>query len=212
MYIPNIQANLTPLILESPGPQDSPDSPDNSNSPDSQESPILYTLSLQFSLHLALISLFETIFFWKFVSQTENEALIKLVNNYASGILSTCANMSESQRQLTRTVFNIFINQTSVDNAGSTSLTARTAYNNNLIRTSWLYCGGISTVFVGIALTGQLKGYKTEWASILREHIALITLLGLYEWMFFSTIVLNYQAVSMPELDSMVINQFESQC
>ena len=106
----------------------------------------------------------------------------------------------------------MFINQTIIDDKGSTAFTARTAYNNNLIRTSWLYFGGISSVFFGIALIGKLKAYKIDWISILREHFALITLLGLYEWMFFSTIILKYQAVSMPELDSMVINQFESQC
>lgn len=201
MYIPNIQANLTPLVI--------PESPD---SPELQETPIWYTLSLQFSLHLALISLFETIFFWKFVSQTENTALMNLVNGYAADLLQTCVNMSDQQRQLTRALFNMFINQTTIDYKGSTAFAARTAYNNNLIRTSWLYFGGITTIFAGIALTGHIKGYKTEWISILREHFALITLLGLYEWMFFSTIILKYQAVSMPELDSMVINQFESQC
>jgi hypothetical protein len=169
-------------------------------------------MTLQFSLHLALISLFETIFFWQFVSQTENAALINLVNGYAANLLHTCTNMSDQQKQLTRALFNMFINQTTIDNTGFTAFAARTAYNNDLIRTSWLYFGGITTIFAGIALTGRLKGYKTDWHPILREHITLIALLGLYEWMFFSTIILRYQAVSMPELDSMIINQFESQC
>jgi len=36
--------------------------------------------------------------------------------------------------------------------------------------------------------------------------------LGIYEWMFFSTIVLKYQAISMQELDRMVVDEFMAQC
>jgi hypothetical protein len=68
------------------------------------------------------------------------------------------------------------------------------------------------TVFGSLAAFGYHRRYKTEWYQLVGENLTLVTLLGLYEWMYFSTVVLRYQAISMPELDRMVADEFKADC
>jgi len=194
LYIPRIPL-LQELIPEPPAP-----------------SPILYDTGLRFSLHLTLISLFETLFFWHFVSNSENAALITLVENYAQGILTSCAALTPQQRAGFRAIVDLFINQTITDTLGNRALQGRTAYNATLLRKSWLYFAAILSLFSGLAAIGRYKQYKTKWRPLIAENVGLVAILGLYEWMFFSTVVLKYQAISMPELDSLVFDEFQQRC
>jgi hypothetical protein len=174
--------------------------------------PILHAGATRFVFHLTLISLFETIFFWQFISKSEDSALILLVNHYAKTTLNNCADMSPSQRQITTDFLNLFLNQTQVDAAGAAAAATRAAYNGILIRNSWLYFGGLAVLFAILAALSLQKDYTIHWRSLLAENLALVTFLGLYEWMFFSTIVLQYQAISVPELDRMVVDEIMSAC
>ena len=208
MHILRIQSNLAPLLL-------TPEPPKQEEEPKEEPETLIAALhgqGLRFSLHLTLISLFETIFFWQFVSKTEDTALVKLVNSYTQGILNKCGNLTGQQRGVARDFVDLFINQTQTDAAGFAALTGRNAYNGILLRTSWMYFGIITALFMSLTAIGQCNRIKTHWRALIAENIALVSLLGLYEWMFFSTIVLNYQAISMPELDRMVVDEFMTQC
>jgi hypothetical protein len=201
MYIPRISSNLAPLLFLTPP---SPVEP--------VATQIAYNWVLRFSMHLTLISLFETLFFWAFVSKSEDTALTSLIQGYAQGALNNCANLTQDQRLITREIFDLFINQAQVDATGAAAAASRGAFNYNLIQNSWLYFGGILSTFTGVTIFGIVKGYKTDWRTLVTENLALVTLLGLYEWMFFNTIVMKYQAISMPELDRMVVDEFQQQC
>jgi hypothetical protein len=217
MHILHIQSNLAPLLVTPNHKRESdPEQHSEPNPEQHQESETLiaalYQQGLRFSLHLTLISLFETLFFWKFVSETEDNALVKLVNSYAQGILNRCGNLTAPQQSVARNFVDLFINQTQTDAAGLAALTSRNSYNGTLLRTSWMYFGIITSLFISLTAIGQCNRIKTKWHWLIAENIALVSFLGLYEWMFFSTIVLNYQAISMPELDRMVVDEFMAQC
>jgi len=174
--------------------------------------PFLHEWSLRFIFHLMLISLFETIFFWHFVSESEDAALITLVNHYAASTLSSCANLTDPQRALVTDFMDLFINQTQVNAAGAEAAANRSAYNYLLFRNSWLYFGGFLILFVSLAIVGHVRRYKIEWPAILGENLALVLFLGLYEWMYFSTVVLRYDAISFQELDQMIVGELEAVC
>lgn len=174
--------------------------------------PFLHTWATRFVFHLTLISLFETIFFWQFISKSEDSALILLVNHYAASTLSSCRAMPPAQRQITTDFLNLFLNQTRTDAAGAAAGVIRAAYNAILIRNSWLYFGFLAVLFAILAALGLQKDYAIHWRSLITENLALVTFLGLYEWMFFSTVVLKYQAISVPELDRMVVDEIVSAC
>ena len=168
----------------------------------------LYEHALRFTFHLALISAFETLFFWHFVAPTEDAALIGLVNGYTGGL---CQGITPAQQSAAQTVFTILQNQTdAIRSAGSAAAQSRTDYNRVLIQRSWIYFGGIAAVFSVLAV--WVRKVKINWRSLLVENLALVTLLGLYEWMFFSTIVLRYQAISMPELNVMILDTVVTRC
>ena len=204
MHIPRIQDRLEPLLL--------PTMTEEIKSPEWSWVKTVHAYAMRFSLHLALISLFETIFFWHFVSKTEDTALISLVNNYAQGVLEGCANMTEVQRSLVRDVFDLFINQTLVDASSAVSFANRNTFNGILIRNSWLYFGSLVALFASTTAVGIYNRFPIHWRAIILENLTLVTFLGFYEWMFFSTVVLRYQAISVPELDRMVVDEIMSAC
>jgi uncharacterized membrane protein len=120
--------------------------------------------------------------------------------------------MSPSQRQITTDFLNLFLNKTQADAAGEVAAASRGDYNYILVRNSWLYFGGLAILLAILASISLHKNYKIHWRSLILENLALVSLLGLYEWMFFSTVVLQYQAISVPELDRMVVDEIMSVC
>jgi hypothetical protein len=177
-----------------------------------QYSEIGYNLALRFSLHIALISLFETVFFWAFVSKQENGALEILMDTYTSNIFSNCSSLSIDQRIGLIDLVNIFVNSTPVYSTAQENLSTRTAFNDILLRNSWVYVGGLTTLFGGLAIVAHIRRIRILWAQILGENAAMIFLLGAYEWMFFKTVVLQYQAISAPELNQRIIDEFYQRC
>ena len=176
--------------------------------------PFLYNWFFQSLFHLTLISLFETLFFWQFVSVTEDGALIGLVDTYIQNTLNGCAAMTSGQRAITTDMLDLFINQTTVAGQGAAAATQRASYNNGLFRNSWLYFGGLATAVVSLAGSKLLccSFVEIKWRTLLIDNLTLILFLGAYEWMFFSTIVLKYQTISMPELDQRVVAKIMAIC
>lgn len=168
--------------------------------------------ALRFTLHLAFVSLFETIFFWKFVSIQEDAALIQLINTYTQGIWNTCWNLTEIQQDNLRNFVDVFLNSTTIQDAADQALADRSAFNNNLLRNSWLYVGCITASCLFISIIALIRKLPLRWRYIFFENITFVALLGAYEWMFFSTIVLKYQSISIAELDSQIFSKFQALC
>jgi hypothetical protein len=227
IHLDSVRTNLTPLMTSStsmlsleiemsppPSPPLPPLPPLHSLHPPSAFLwiPFLHKWALHFTFHLTLIGLFETLFFWHFVSESEDSALITLVNKYTAKILVGCANLTQGQKELVTDFMDLFINQTRVDTAGFEAETARAAFNYILFRNSWLYFGALLILFAGLATLGRIRQYTIHWKELIAENLALVIFLGLYEWMFFSTVVLPYESISVPELDRMVVNELANTC
>ena len=168
--------------------------------------------ALQFTVHLILISIFETVFFWKYVSESEDQALINLVNHYIANTLVDCANMTVGQRTIVTDFLNLFLNQTVADGAGLAAAADRSAANGVLLRNSWLYVGGLVGLCATLTALAKYQKMALDWRHILGENIALVTLLGLYEWMFFHTVIFRYQSISFAELDQQIVDELHASC
>lgn len=171
---------------------------------------LLHYWALRFSFHLSLISLFETIFFWNFISKSEDQALINVINGYTAGIVSSCRNLTVSDKQVVADLIALFLNQTMT--AETNAMSQRNAFNQVLVQKSWIYTGGIAVLFSGLSVSNYLCKNKINWRNLILENLTLVSLLGLYELMFFSTIVLKYQSISIQELDGLVINELLAAC
>lgn len=168
--------------------------------------------ALRFTLHIALISLFETVFFWKFVSTTEDQALYGIVDDYTAKLFRSCAELTPIQRTDLRHLFDIFVNTTRADAAGRAAAGARAMFNGALLRQSWGYFGGLTGAVVLLAITAKLRNMDIRWRQVALENLCLVIFLGIYEYMFFRTIVFPYKSVTIPELDQYVVDEFQSQC
>lgn len=168
--------------------------------------------ALRFILHLSFVAFFETVFFWQFVSVQEDDALLTLIDTYTQGIWSTCDNLTYIDQQNIRSLFNLFLNSSTVQNGATYALTTRSIYNSTLITYSWIYVGLLFTLFFLLTSSAIYLKIPVRWSHIFAENFALVFLLGLYELMFFRTVVLNYKSVSVPEIDLKIYNQFEQLC
>lgn len=208
--MPRIISNLQTLLDDVGTPQ--PDTPPDLSTPETRGEPcvsFLHRWALRFSVHLSLVALFETLFFWLFVSKTEDTALIKLVNSYVNGFLNNCNSINGT---IVMDVMNLFINQTQVQSRGATAAALRAAYNNNLRVNSWVYVGCMGTLATTLAASAAYCRVPIQWRQLGLENLTLIFILGLYEFMFFSTVVYPYESISMPELDRMLMNEIDASC
>lgn len=165
---------------------------------------------IRFSLHLSLIAIFETLFFWHIVAQSEDDALTSLIGSYTSNIVASFANMTAADKNATATLLNSLVNITAVKIQGATAAADRTAYNGALLAQSWTYFGAVAGLCALLSATAPIRRLPIQWRHVVLENLVLVTFLGLYEWMFFHTVVFKYRAVSIEELDTSIISQISN--
>jgi hypothetical protein len=166
----------------------------------------------KFALHLTFISGFETLFFWLYVSASEDAALVGLINSYVRGAVAGCQNLTVAQRFNSSAFITALINQTNIDVAGVVAATERAIYNGILLRNSWLYCAAIACLFTILAGGARFRRLEVNWKHMVGENVALVTLLGIYEFMFFRTVIFRYRATTVDELDQMVVRELMDAC
>jgi hypothetical protein len=167
---------------------------------------------MSLGVHITLISLFETIFFFQFVSVSEDTGLKSTIDSYVNNILTTCHNWTSEQHIIINDILSVLVNVTQVDENGSRSASNRHAFNSSLQLQSWMYFVGLmSSILIG-GFLGSHASLRIAYKRILVENIIMVTLLGLYEWTFFETIIYNYQNISPPEIDQFVVGQLQTTC
>ena len=165
---------------------------------------------IRFSLHLSFIAIFETLFFWHIVAQSEDDALTSLIGSYTNNIVASFANMTATDKNATASILNALINITTINAQGVLAATGRAAYNGALLRQSWTYFGAVAGLCALLSATAPMRRLPIHWRHVVLENLVLVTILGLYEWMFFHTVVFKYRAVSIEELDSNIIAQISN--
>ena len=138
--------------------------------------------ALRFAVHIVLLSIFETFFFWYFVGPTEDRGLLDLVNSYVGATLNECPTWNATERLVLEAFLGLLLNRTEIDAAGAASSARRGAFNAGLLRNSWLYVGGLTLLLLFLsALSVRRRGglRSLPWALIVGENLALIVMLGL---------------------------------
>ena len=166
----------------------------------------------RFLFHINLISLFETIFFFFYVSSLEDNGIVTTVNQLINGLVSTCSNFTETERQITNDILELLVNATQIINTGYAASQQRLQYNNTLFSKSWIYVGALSgllAAFIGIV---QYKKLKIQWKSLILENIGLVIILAVYEYMFFTTIIVPYHPITGPEIEQNTVFELQNHC
>jgi hypothetical protein len=161
---------------------------------------------LKSSLHCFLISVFETAFFFLYVSRTENSGILKTIDTYYQPVVADCRQWGNLTRWALYEILTHEISVPGVDAAATAAASGRAIYNSSLLHLSM----GVSGGFLGLCalvISGLLcKRMKVSWTGVLFENCMMVLFLGLYEYFFFRVVIYNYDTISTPELNAYIVD------
>lgn len=161
---------------------------------------------LKSSFHVFLISVFETVFFFTYVSVTENAGILKTIDTYYEPVVQSCPGWGNLTKWFLEELFLYEVNVSLIDSQAEEALAGRESFNHRLLLESLGVSGGCLGLFVFVVLV--LKGLKVKipWSGILVENTFMVSLLGLYEYFFFRRIIYNYDTLSTQELNAHIVD------
>jgi hypothetical protein len=166
--------------------------------------PRIHLFFIKAAIHIFLVSVFETIFFFQYVSQRENSGVLQTINTYYEPIVQSCPNWNNQTKAF---IFEVLeaLNYQNVESLGAAGKATREATNQALLGNSLIGSAVCFAVLLGG--TGYLTYKKTpvRWWVIVVENISMVVMLGLYEYIFFHFIIYNYGTISTPELNSYIV-------
>ena len=175
------------------------------------ESRVVNTL-LKFLFHIALISMFEGVFFFMYVSTLENSGIQKTVGGFVEGAVSACTTLSPFEKTIVDDLLNPLINATQIISQGSATASQRTIINTTLFNQSWMYVGGLSSLCFCVFMYALYRRLAIRYRVLILENIGLVCLLAIYEYTFFSTIIFPYRPISADEIAAGAVQQLQSVC
>jgi hypothetical protein len=198
-------------LIEAPAPAPAPDPKEELVNFDKYlEISVDYTL--RFAFHIFLISIFEVIFYFKFVSKDEDNGILGATNYYTSSIIKSCRGLNKNETALINSVLEKFINSSQVLATGYAASVQRSSINDSIYQLSLSYIWILASIQVLLFLVCYFKKFKLAWSSIIGENLALVIFLGLYELMFFETIIKKYQAETPQEISALFVRSLQQTC
>jgi hypothetical protein len=175
------------------------------------ETQVLITL-LRFLFHITLISMFETIFFFHYVSALEDNGIQSTIENILSGTIQSCRNLTIAEQIFINTNLGPYFNLSSIFQNGASTYQLRMRHNASLYLQSWMYVLCISGSFLVCLLVSQIRKRNIEIRTICLDNLGFVTMLGLYEIMFFHSIVFTYSPISSQEVVANILVSVQSNC
>jgi len=163
-------------------------------------------------LHILLISIFETLFYFLYVSALENNGIEATVNIFINEAVTNCMNISPLEIQIIDDFLEPYINASQVITEGNNAGIQRMIYNELISRRAWAYVGGLMGLFSVLTVYIRCRRIKINWRYIIFENTAMVLLLALYEMMFFNTIIYPYEPISTDEISRDAIRKFQGSC
>jgi len=172
----------------------------------------VHIITLSFLIHIFLISIFESLFFFFYISNLEDNGILNTVQMFIQDGLSVCENMTKEEITVVNDVLGPYINSTIIITDGNIAFTLRNAQNEGLLNRAWIYVGGIGIIMICVAGVAVYRKIRIPWLRICVENLGLVVMLGLYETLFFTTIVHPYQPVTGAEIERNVIEDAQQVC
>jgi len=170
----------------------------------------VHVVAISFLVHIFLISVFESLFFFYYISALEDNGILNTVNSFIADGLSACENMTTEEITILNSTLSPYINSTIAD--GNAAYSVRGLQNSVLLHRAWIYVGALGGLTVCVAGAGLYRRLHIPWLRICLENLGLVIMLGLYETLFFITIVHPYQPVTTQEIERNAILQAQQTC
>ncbi len=179
----------------------------------SPQSPTWVLIPLSFLFHITLISMFESAFFYLFISKSEDKGITTTVQHLVNQVTDTCP-WPTNQTIFLSDLLGLFINATAIQSAATAAGLQRSTYNAHVFLQAWMYTVGIG----GLTLVSYSVAAYKKWLTwptlrgILLENLGLVGMLGIYEFLFFKTVIYQYDSVSVPEIEGSILATLQQQC
>ena len=163
---------------------------------------------LKSSIHVFLISVFETIFFFYYVSVTENTGIVKTIDTYYKPIQEACPSWGNLTQWVLYKVLEE-VNVSHIDSRAAEALAERNTFNYGLFMNSLTVSGVCLGIFIGLAILMRFpfqRHMRIPWLGICIENCMMVVLLGMYEYFFFRVIIYNYDTLSTQELNAHIVD------
>jgi len=158
------------------------------------------------SLHILFISSFETLFYFLYISQSENQGIMSTINTYYTPLINSCKGWKNTTKDIIGELLNLELNKTQTDITGSHAFQQRSQFNNGLLHLSIGYSAGCLIILILMCTIVYFKNIKIEWKKLLLEHLMFIFVLAAYEYFFYITIIYKYTTISTEEINKYIVD------
>ena len=173
---------------------------------------IFIDYSTRFVFHLFLISIFEVAFYFAFVAKDEDNGILNTTNYYTNSIINSCTNLTATEIVYIDSFLYKIINATQILNDGQDAQIRRNSINSRIYKLACGYIGILAGLQIILLSVSYYNKFKIRWTAVLLENFALVMFLGIYEYMFFITIITNYSAESPQEISALFITGLQNEC
>jgi hypothetical protein len=168
--------------------------------------------ALRFLFHITLISIFESVFFFLYISKLEDNGINRTVGTFVNDAVSSCSNYTAVERNITNDLLSLFVNPSLIIQQGNDAYSERSVINKNLFVRSWIYVGGLAGLFSLLTIVALLRKVKIKWMKLVWENAVLVTMLAAYEYTFFSTVIFPYNPITGQEILRNAVFSLQSDC
>lgn len=147
-------------------------------------------------IHIFIMIVFEIYFYFNYVVNIERKEFLDKIKSYIRKIdtrVSTIAIMIYTP-DLETTETNLYQNYL-------TAIQTQERTKHKLIFLSCEIAGSVGCVILVLVIYAKYKRIQLKWKSILYENIAMFILLGLFEYIFFTHVILQYNPITDQELE-----------
>lgn len=161
--------------------------------------------------HVFLMSIFEILFYFYFIIDIEKDLFLKKITNYNKNFENLYnENIEQSQHYVIKNILIEMFNPDTLDilrNQYKKDLKEQKLLRMILLKKAIMISCFFGGIFICSLIFGK-KEVKIKWVSF--ENVFLFLFLGIYEYIFFNLIILNYNPITDSEIQYIFLCDFLS--
>ena len=163
-------------------------------------------------MHVFVMVVFEIYFYFNYIVWIEKESFLNEIDKYLDKL--DTIQLSLIQKQLIKTVINMYPNNNAIldylYDQYIKSLAEQKKLLNKLLIKACMMGGIVGLVLLIFILVGLIDRKKIKWKWILMENLFMFIFLGIFEYFFFMTIIMNYNPITEDEIKYHIANELFS--